>query len=60
MKALPATDVLFRQWLHHSHAITVASFAIAAVFLGISGWFIQRNLRHNDPGLRAPFAFSFA
>lgn len=42
------------------HAITVAAFVICCVFLGISGWFIQRNLRHNDPGLRAPFAFIFA
>jgi hypothetical protein len=51
---------MLRQWLHDPHAITVAAFAIASVFLGISGWFVQRNLRHNDPGLRAPMAFSFA
>ena len=57
MKALPAPDVLVRQWLHNPHAITVAAFAIAGVFLGVSGWFIQRNLRYNDPGLRTPFAF---
>jgi hypothetical protein len=60
MKALPAPDVLVRQWLQTPHAITVAAFVIAGVFLGISGWFIQRNLRHNDPGLRAPFALFFA
>jgi hypothetical protein len=60
MKALPAPDVLVRQWLQNPHAITVAAFVICTVFLGISGWFIQRNLRHNDPGLRAPFAFFFA
>ena len=44
----------------HPHAITVAAFVICSVLLGISGWFIQRNLRHNAPGLRAPLAFSFA
>jgi hypothetical protein len=52
MKALPAPHVLVRQWLHDPHAITVAAFAIAGVFLGVSVWFIQRNLRHNDPGSR--------
>src|SRR5689334_12938648 len=60
MKALPPPDVLIRQWLHDPHAITVAAFTVAGVFLGISGWIIRRNLRHNDPGLRAPLAFLFA
>lgn len=60
MKALPPPDVLIRQWLHNPHAVTVAAFTIAGVFLGISGWIIRRNLRHNDPGLRAPLAFVFA
>jgi len=60
MKALPAPQVLLRQWLHDPHAITVAAFAIAALFLGIAGWFIHRNLRHNEPGLRAPVALPLA
>ncbi len=60
MKALPAPQILLRQWLHDPLAITVAAFAIAALFLGIAGWFIQRNLRHNEPGLRTPVALPFA
>ena len=60
MKALPAPQVLLRQWLQNPHAITVAAFAMAAVFLGIAGWLIQRNLRHNEPGLRGPVALALA
>ena len=60
MKTLPAPHVLMRQWLHDPQAITVAGFAISAQFLGTAGWFIQRNLRHNEPGLRLPLALPFA
>ncbi len=60
MKALPAPQILLRQWLHDPHAPAVAAFAVAALFLGVAGWFIQRNLRHNEPGLRAPVALPFA
>ncbi len=60
MKKLPSPHVLLHQWLHDPQAITVAAFAIAALFLGIAGWFIQRNLRHNEPGLRAPLTLPFA
>lgn len=60
MKAFPSPHVLVRQWLHDPHAITVAAFAIAALFLGIAGWLIHRNLRHNEPGLRAPLTLPFA
>ena len=60
MKALPAPQILLRQLLHDPHAPTVAAFAIAALFLGVAGWFIQRNLRHNEPGLRTPVALPFA
>ena len=60
MKTLPAPHVLMRQWLHDPQAITVAAFAISALFLGIAGWLIQRNLRHNEPGLRLPLALPFA
>ena len=60
MKALPSPHVLVRQWLHDPHALTVAAFAIAAFFIGIAGWFIHRNLRHNEPGLRAPLTLPFA
>jgi hypothetical protein len=60
MKRLPAPDILIRQWLQNPHAITVAAFVIAAIFLGLAGWFIHRNLRHNEPGLSAPLALPFA
>lgn len=60
MKPLPPPDVLFRHWLLHPHAVTVISFTVAGVFLGLAGWLIQRNLRHNEPGLRAPFALPLA
>jgi len=60
MKTLPPPHVLVRQWLHDPHAITIVAFAISALFLGIAGWFIHRNLRHNEPGLRAPLTLPFA
>jgi hypothetical protein len=60
MKGLPAPQVFLHQWLHDPHAITLAAFAITAIFLGIAGWSIRRNLRHNEPGLRAPVALPFA
>jgi hypothetical protein len=60
MKALPPPDLLLRQWLHNPDALTVAAFALAAAFLGVCAWLVARNLRHNEPGLRAPVAFLFA
>jgi hypothetical protein len=51
---------LLHQWLQEPHAITIAAFAIAALFLAIAGWSIHRNLRHNEPGLRAPVALPLA
>ncbi|MFT3784161.1 MAG: FUSC family protein [Nibricoccus sp.] len=60
MKRLPPPETLIHQWLQNPHASTVAAFTIAGVFIGIAGWFIQRNLRHNEPGLRAPLALPFA
>lgn len=60
MKALPSPELLLRQWLHEPHAITVAAFAFAGLFLGIAAWLVLRNLRHNEPGLRAPLAFLLA
>jgi ABC-type branched-subunit amino acid transport system permease subunit len=60
MKRLPAPEVLIRQWLQNPHAITVTAFVLAGAFLGIAGWFIHRNLRHNEPGLRAPLVLPFA
>ncbi len=60
MKTLPAPDILIRQWLHEPAAITVAAFAFSALFLGFATWLVLQNLRHNEPGLRAPVAFLFA
>ncbi len=60
MKPLPSPEVLFRSWLHQPHAITVAAFTVSAVLLAVSGGLILRNLRHNEPGLRAPVALVLA
>jgi len=60
MKRLPSLETLVRQWLQHPSAITVAAFIVAMVAAGFAGWMIQRNLRHNDPGLRAPVALFLA
>lgn len=60
MKHLPAPDVFLRAWLHDPRAPAVISFAVCAAFLCVAGWLIQRNLRHNEPGLRAPAALPFA
>jgi hypothetical protein len=60
MKAFPAPELLFRQLLHNPHTITVAAFAFSGLFLGIAGWLIQRNLRHNEPGLRALLSLPLA
>ena len=60
MKALPPPPVLLRQWLHDPHAITAGLFAFAFLILSFAGWRIHRNLRHNEPGLSASFAFFLA
>jgi len=60
MKRLPTPDVLIQKWLQTPYPITVAAFVLAVVFLGIAGKLIYQNLRHNEPGLRAPLALLFA
>ncbi|MGC4073990.1 MAG: hypothetical protein QM760_16060 [Nibricoccus sp.] len=60
MKRLPAPDVLIREWIKSPHVFTVVAFLIACGFVGIGVWFILRNLRRNEPGLRAPCALCFA
>jgi len=60
MKVPSAPQILVHKWLHDPRAITVAAFAVAALFIGIAGWLIHRNLRQNEPGLRAPCALPFA
>jgi len=60
MKVLPPPPVLLRELLHDPRTITVAAFAVAAIFLGIALGLIFRNLHHNDHGLRAPLALPLA
>lgn len=60
MKRLPAPEILLRDGLQSPHALTVAAFVLAGVFFGIAGGLIHRNLRHNEPGLTAPWALPFA
>jgi hypothetical protein len=60
MKRLPTPDILLHQCLQSPHTITASAFVLAGIFLSVAGWFIQRNLRQNEPGLRAPLAFLFA
>jgi hypothetical protein len=59
-KRIPPPTVLLRGWLHDPHAITVGIFAVFALALGLAGWLVLRNLRHNEPGLRASVAFWLA
>lgn len=49
-----------REWLAHPHAITIGAFAIGATALGIAAWLVLRNVRRNEPGLKAPVAFMLA
>lgn len=52
--------VLLREWLQRPEAVTAGLFFVAAVALGIALWRVFRNLRHNEPGLKAPGAFALA
>ena len=59
-RALSPPDVLLRQWLQEPHALTAAAFGIMLVFLAVALALILRNLRRNEPGLRAPVALFLA
>jgi hypothetical protein len=59
-KTFPAPQILIRHLRKNPRASTVAVFATAGIFLGIAGWFMHRNLRHNEPGLRTPQGASCA
>ncbi len=52
--------MLLRDWLHDPDALTVGCFAVGALALGVASWLVLRNLRHNEPGLKAPMAFALA
>lgn len=56
----PSPTTLLRDWLHDPHAVTVGCFAVGALALGVASWLVLRNLRHNEPGLKAPVAFALA
>ncbi|ACB74480.1 type IV secretory system conjugative DNA transfer family protein [Opitutus terrae] len=57
---IPAPSVVLREALHHPHAPTVGAFAVATFALALAAWFILRNVRHNEPGLKAPAALLLA
>jgi len=59
MKIAPP-EVIIRRWLHDPNAPLFAAFAVAAVALAIALWLVFRNLRHNEPGLKAPMALALA
>jgi hypothetical protein len=57
---IPSPTVLLRDALNDPRAPAVAAFAVAGVALGVAGWRVLRNLRHNEPGLTSPVAFALA
>jgi hypothetical protein len=57
---LPSFTALWRDWLHDPRALTIALFATAGAALAFAVWHILRNLRHNEPGLKAPAGFACA
>jgi hypothetical protein len=59
-KRWPSPAQLLSDLLANPHAFTVGAFAVSAVALAIGGWLIVRNVRHNEPGLKAPLAFVLA
>lgn len=59
MKIAPP-EFMIRRWLHDPNAPLFAAFAAAAVALSIALWLVFRNLRHNEPGLKAPTALVLA
>jgi hypothetical protein len=55
---IPSPNV--REWLGHPHAIAAGALAICLVALAIATWFVLRNVRRNEPGLKAHVAFALA
>lgn len=53
-------EVVIRAWLQRPEALTAGLFFACAVALGIASWYVLRNLRHNEPGLKARAAFMLA
>ena len=59
MKIVPP-EVAIRRLLHDPNAPVFAAFAVTAGALTVALWLIFRNLRHNEPGLKAPMALTLA
>lgn len=57
---LPSPAALFRDLVHGPHATTTALFLVAAAAFLAAAWLVLRNLRHNEPGLKAPMALALA
>src|SRR5215207_2732291 len=57
---MTSPTVLLREWLQDPLAPTIGLFALAAVAFAIALWLILRNVRHNEPGLKAPVALVLA
>ena len=53
-------EVVFRRLLHDPYMPIFAAFGVAALALAIALWLVFRNLRHNEPGLKAPTALMLA
>ena len=60
MKRIPPPLELIRAWLSDPRAITIGLFALVLLAVSTAGWLVWRNLRHNEPGLKAPVAFGLA
>jgi hypothetical protein len=59
LKITPPTVVL-REWLSRPQAPLIGAFALSGMALALAGWFVLRNLRHNEPGLKSPAALGLA
>src|SRR5580704_12347213 len=59
LKITPPT-VLLREWLSRPQVPMIGAFALSGMALALAGWFVLRNLRHNEPGLKSPAALGLA
>ena len=57
---LTPPEIVIRAWLQTPAAVTTGLFLLCGAALGIAFWRVFRNLRHNEPGLKAPTAFVLA
>ncbi len=59
MKIVPP-EVAIRRLLHDPNTPVFVAFAVTTGALTVALWLIFRNLRHNEPGLKAPMALVLA